>query len=97
MQLVAEQTKLYGRPIATPDLVLVDGEVASRQIVVAGQRLMWLELKNFYGNGVPMLQKLAKKQTGRYLERYGPGALVFNAVRYATSLGLCAPHDRVPR
>ena len=88
-QLIATQVEELGRAVATPDFRILSSQqkltVAAAaaqtrqppQLMINGRTLHWLEAKNFYGCGVRMLQKAVARQSGRYVDRFGDGALVF--------------------
>ena len=70
-EMVAEQTKEQGRPIRTPDLLLLD------KVIVNGQSIAWVDAKHFYGADLKFQRKKTIKQMNRYIEEWGQGAIVF--------------------
>ncbi|MAT48449.1 MAG: hypothetical protein CMA27_01305 [Euryarchaeota archaeon] len=81
-EMVAEQTKEHGKPIRTPDLLLLD------HVVVNGQQIAWVDAKHFYGADVNFQRKKTIKQMNRYIEEWGQGAIVF---RHGFSANLRVP------
>lgn len=70
---VAEQQKAkYGRAVATPDFLL------TKPTKINGITCGWIEVKNYYGTEVPYMLNSVRKQVARYVDRWGPGALVFS-------------------
>lgn len=77
--MVKEQTLLYGKAIATPDLYFPDG------VMVNGKKLFWIDAKNFYGANISNIRSSLVKQAKRYTQLYGAGAYIF---KYSYSSGL---------
>jgi len=77
--MVKEQTLLYGKAIATPDLYFPDG------VMVNGKKLFWIDAKNFYGANISNIRSSLVKQAKRYTQLYGAGAYIF---KYSYSTGL---------
>lgn len=71
-ELVKEQTKKYGKPIATPDFLLID------PIKINGKLIYWIEAKNYYGTTQGFTYSKNKKQIERYVNMFGAGALCFS-------------------
>ena len=65
----------------TPD-ILVHGDFR-----VDGFPVKWLDAKNFLGGACGMLDKSTRAQALKYVERFGPGAVVYSA-------GVTTPHVR---
>lgn len=71
-ELSEEQIKEHGRPINTPDfLILTD-------FYICNHKINWIDAKNFYGPDIFFLTSKLKKQTKKYINAYGPGAVIFN-------------------
>ena len=68
--LVKSQTKKYGRPVLTPDFLF------KKPIIINGQKIYWIDAKNYFGCEGFLLYK-AKKQAAKYYKKLGPGALCF--------------------
>ena len=81
-EMVAEQTKIHGKPIRTPDLLLLDN------VIVNGQPIAWVDAKHFYGADLRFQRKKTIKQMNRYIEEWGQGAIVF---RHGFSANLRIP------
>ena len=81
-EMVAEQSVEHGRPIRTPDLLLLD------HVIINGQPIAWIDAKHFYGADVNFQRKKTIKQMGRYIEEWGQGAIVF---RHGFCSGLKIP------
>jgi len=81
-EMVKEQYKEHGRPVRTPDLLLLD------HVVINGQQVAWIDAKHFYGADVDFQRRKTIKQMNRYIEEWGQGAIVFRH-------GFCA-NLRVP-
>lgn len=78
--LCKEQMKKDGYVSCTPDFLLLDG------LDVDGVNIKWIDCKNYYGAYTKKIVKGIKKQTKKYLDRYGGGCIVFN---YGYSEKLC--------
>ena len=68
--------RIQGAP--TPDFLLL----AEQPVKINGARVHWIEVKNFYGCGVEDVRSWAVHlkmlpQAMRYLDSFGPGAVVF--------------------
>jgi hypothetical protein len=70
-QLMAEQMKSEGRPIRTPDLLLLD------DVRVGGVPIAWIDAKHFFGAALSFPRKKTQKQVDRYTVAYGHGAIVY--------------------
>ncbi len=81
-EMVAEQTKEHGKPIRTPDLLLLD------HVIVNGQPIAWVDAKHFYGADIKFQRNKTIKQMNRYIEEWGQGAIVF---RHGFSANLRIP------
>jgi len=77
--MVKEQTTLYGKAIATPDLHFPEG------VIINGVKVYWIDAKNFYGANINNIRSSLVKQAKRYTQLYGAGAYIFK-YSYATSL-----------
>ncbi|MBJ23626.1 MAG: hypothetical protein CMB64_03040 [Euryarchaeota archaeon] len=81
-EMVTEQSVEHGRPIRTPDLLLLD------HVIVNGQPIAWVDAKHFYGADINFQRKKTIKQMNRYIEEWGQGAIVF---RHGFSANLRIP------
>lgn len=70
-ELSVEQIKVHGRAINTPDFLM------RSDLVINGHPIKWIDAKNFYGANTFMIKISIKKQTKKYLNKWGPGAIVF--------------------
>lgn len=70
-QLESEQKKEFGKPLLTPDFLILD------ELIVNGQTVKWLDAKAFYGANVPLNIKRVRKQISRYIEHWGSGAIMY--------------------
>ncbi|OQR98742.1 hypothetical protein ACHHYP_08139 [Achlya hypogyna] len=68
--LALEQEKIYGRPVISPDLLLLD------PVVINGVPVRWVDAKNYYGAHI-VNKRLIAKQLASYVKEWGPGAVVF--------------------
>tara|TARA_B100000131_G_scaffold154688_1_gene150075 strand:- start:3241 stop:4299 length:1059 start_codon:yes stop_codon:yes gene_type:complete len=70
-EMVAEQMAEHGRPVRTPDLLLLD------DVRINGEPVAWIDAKHYYGSDVSFQRKKTIKQMSRYIEEWGQGAIVF--------------------
>ncbi|MDP6639735.1 MAG: TPD domain-containing protein [Candidatus Poseidoniaceae archaeon] len=70
-EMVKEQTSQHGRPLKTPDLLMLD------DVRINGEPVAWIDAKHFYGADVSFQRKKTSKQTARYVEEWGQGAIVY--------------------
>ncbi len=70
-EMVSEQRLEHGRPINTPDILLLD------HVEINGQPVAWIDAKHFYGADVSFQRKKMTKQMSRYIEEWGSGAVVY--------------------
>ncbi len=95
-EMVKEQMKEHGRPVNTPDLLFLD------HVEINGEPVAWIDAKHFYGADVNFQRKKIAKQSGRYVDSWGQGALVFrhgfcdNVHIPGTILLDCGPLDLEP-
>jgi hypothetical protein len=71
-ELVIEQKKKYGKPINTPDFLI------KNDLYIDGKKINWIDAKNFYGANTYHINKSIKKQTKKYIKKFGYGALIFS-------------------
>ena len=71
-QLVKEQTEQYGRPIITPDFLILS------DLEINGQKIKWIDAKNFYGANTILIRKSINKQSYKYIKEYGTGTIIFS-------------------
>lgn len=69
--LLKEQQKEHGRPLNTPDFLIMD------ELKINGKFIAWIDAKNFYGANVSFAKKKTKKQMNRYIDEWGAGAIVY--------------------
>ena len=70
-EMVSEQMAEHGRPVRTPDLLLLD------DVRIDGEPVSWVDAKHYYGADVSFQRKKTMKQMARYVEEWGQGAIVF--------------------
>ena len=71
-QLESEQVQQFGKPVATPDFLLLD------HVEINGQRVAWIDCKAYYGTNVPLSMRNMTKQMERYINVWGSGAILFS-------------------
>jgi hypothetical protein len=71
-ELSEEQSSEHGRPINTPDF-LIQGE-----LIINGRSIHWIDAKNFYGSNSWKVKHSIKKQTQKYIDEWGSGAVIFS-------------------
>ena len=76
-QLAKEQIKKSNIATNTPDFLILD------DLFINGKKIKWIDAKNFYGLNTEYIRKRIKHQTKKYLDAWGPGAIIFN-------LGFCS-------
>lgn len=69
--LAEEQKEKYGRAINTPDILFLE------PVFINGQRVNWIDYKDYVGCDVSFLINSNRKQCARYVAEWGPGALVY--------------------
>ena len=70
--LTNEQIEKYGRPINTPDFLILS------DFYINNKKINWIDAKNFYGANTFLIKKKTKKQTEKYIKAYGYGAIFFS-------------------
>jgi hypothetical protein len=76
-ELAIEQIKELNKAINTPDFLILD------DLIINGNKIKWIDAKNFYGLNNQYIKKRIKHQTKKYLDEWGSGAIIFN-------LGFCS-------
>ena len=71
-ELVKDQTELYGRPINTPDFLILS------DFYINNKKINWIDAKNFYGANTYLIKKKTKKQVYKYINEYGFGSIFFS-------------------
>lgn len=71
-ELVAEQTAQYGQPICTPDILFLDPVYINSQLVT------WIDFKDYVGTDAGFIYKSNREQIGKYVHRWGRGALCYS-------------------
>jgi len=69
--LLKEQVETEGRPVRTPDLLMLD------HVKINGVPVAWIDAKHFYGANLSFQRKKTQKQVNRYVEEWGHGAIIF--------------------
>ena len=70
-QMETEQKKSFGKPILTPDFLLLD------EVFINGQQVTWIDAKAFYGANIHFNIKKLRKQMSRYTDHWGDGAIMY--------------------
>ena len=70
--LQEEQTKAFGRPINTPDFLILS------DLYINDKKINWIDAKNFYGASTFLIKKKLNKQTKKYIDKWGYGSVVFS-------------------
>ena len=70
-ELLAEQVAAEGRPVRTPDLLMLD------HVEINGVPVAWIDAKHFYGANLSFQRKKTQKQVNRYVEEWGHGAIIY--------------------
>jgi hypothetical protein len=70
--LMIEQEKEYGRSMWTPDFLLEE------PIEINGHLIYWIDAKNYLLTNVPFIVDSLTKKSAKYVEHFGPGALIFH-------------------
>ena len=71
-ELVKEQIEKYGRPINTPDFLILS------DFYINNKKINWIDAKNFYGANTYLVKKKIKKQVRKYIDAYGFGSIFFS-------------------
>lgn len=71
-ELSEQQIKLHGKPINTPDFLIIDN------LFINNKQIKWIDAKNFYGANTFMIRKKTKKQIQKYINSFGPGSIIFS-------------------
>ena len=71
-ELVKIQMKEYGKPISTPDFLITN------ELFINGNKINWIDAKNFYGANVSFIKHSIEKQIQKYIKNYGDGLIVFS-------------------
>lgn len=67
-----EQTEKYGKPILTPDFLLLGN------YIINNKKVNWIDAKNYFGAYTIKNKKNLKKQIEKYNKAFGKGAIVFS-------------------
>lgn len=70
-ELVEEQKNKFGNAICTPDFLI------ESKLVINNFSINWIDAKNFYGSNTSFIKKGIAKQTNKYIEAFGGGAIIF--------------------
>jgi hypothetical protein len=71
-QLAKEQIEESDKATNTPDFLILD------DLWINGQKINWIDAKNFYGLNTQYLIKRIKHQTKKYINAWGTGSIIFN-------------------
>lgn len=71
-ELSEEQIKKHGKAINTPDFLLMD------DVKLNGHSIRWIDAKNFFGSNSWHTKESIKRQTRKYIDRWGKGAIIFS-------------------
>lgn len=71
-ELVNEQLINFGRRISTPDFQILS------DLYINGQKINWIDAKNFFGIDNSLNNKKIKKQTQKYINGFGTGLIIFS-------------------
>lgn len=77
--LMREQTEKYGRPILTPDFLLMNN------LFINNKKINWIDAKNYYGANTLLIKKTIQKQIDKYNKEFGSGLIIFN-LGYSSAL-----------
>lgn len=70
--LVSEQISQSNKVTNTPDFFILD------DLYINGNKINWIDAKNFYGSKSKFMIKKIKAQTQKYIDTWGSGAIIFN-------------------
>jgi hypothetical protein len=70
-ELTEEQNKEYGKPIATPDFMIMS------DLYINGNQINWIDVKNFYGENDKFILKSLLQQNERNNKMFGNGCFIF--------------------
>jgi Protein of unknown function TPD sequence-motif len=70
-ELTKEQMKEYGRAVATPDILFTE------TVYVNGERVHWLDYKDYTATEIPFIFNSNVDQAARYIEKWGPGIMCY--------------------
>ena len=71
-ELADEQIKKFGKSINTPDFLITS------DLYINGNKINWIDAKNFYGANTDLVRKKTKKQIAKYIDKYGFGSIIFS-------------------
>ena len=69
--LSAEQTKKFGKPINTPDFLILS------DLYINDKKINWIDAKRFYGDCSKFTKTKIEKQIEKYVSKWGYGLLMF--------------------
>ena len=70
--LVKIQTEKYGKPISTPDFLILS------DLYINKHKIHWIDAKNFYGMNISFVKQSINKQIQKYINNYGFGCIIFS-------------------
>ena len=65
LELSDEQIRLEGISYNTPDFLILD------ELYINGNKINWIDAKNFYGSNTKFMIKKIKSQTKKYIYKCG--------------------------
>ena len=71
-ELSKEQIKNTTFPTNTPDFLILD------DLYINKIKINWIDAKNFYGSNLNIVKSKILKQTKKYINTWGTGAIIFN-------------------
>ena len=69
--LTIEQMEKYNRVSNTPDFLILS------DFYINGIKINWIDAKNFYGSDSKFIKSKILKQTKKYINKWGTGAIIF--------------------
>lgn len=69
--LTQEQVKEFGRPINTPDFLILS------DLYINSKKINWIDAKNYYGANINFIITNIEKQVQKYIDSYGFGCIIF--------------------
>lgn len=70
--LAQEQLTKYNNISNTPDFLILD------ELYINGNKINWIDAKNFYGPNTKIHIQKIKSQTHKYINTWGSGAIIYN-------------------
>lgn len=70
--LAIEQISQSNKATNTPDFLILDN------LYINGNKINWIDAKNFYGAKTKFMIKKIKEQTKKYINTWGSGSIIYN-------------------